>query len=220
MKKHDSADRVTLGASEAEKDLGVLVDNKLKFSGHVQGQVNKANRLVGLIRRSYTYLDRDSFRMLFIALVRPHLEFGNVAWSPSLRGDKDQIESVLKRASKQVPSIKDLPYEQRLKKLNLPSMEYRRIRGDLIEVYKHTHDFYSVNKDLLKPDQSNTTRGHRFKLYKQRCSLNIRQNFFTYRVVDRWNTLPSKVVDSPTLQTFKNRLDTHMGDRKFAVRLE
>ena len=220
MKKHDSDDVVSLEASEVEKDLGVLVDNKLKFSGHIQGQVNKANRLVGLIRRSYTFLDKDSFKMLFVALVRPHLEFGNVAWSPGQRGDKNLIESVLRRASKNVPCLKELTYEQRLKKLNLPSMEYRRIRGDLIEVYKYTHGFYSVNQDLLQLDTSGVTRGHQFKLYKQRCSLSLRQNFFTFRVVDRWNALPSSVVDSPSLQAFKNGLDWIMADNKFATRLE
>ena len=205
MKKHDSDDVVSLEASEVEKDLGVLVDNRLKFSGHILGQVNKANRLVGLIRRSYTYLDKECFKMLFVALVRPHLEFGNVAWSPGQRGDKNLIESVLRRASKNVPCLKELTYGQRLKKLNLPSMEYRRIRGDLIEVYKYTHDFYSVNQDLFQLDKDGITRGHKFKLYKQRCSLSLRQNFFTCRVVDRWNALPSSVVDSPSLQTFKKQ---------------
>lgn len=219
MKKHNSDDGVTLEASEVEKDLGVLVDNKLKFAGHIQGQVNKANRLMGLIRRSYTYLDIFCFKMLFVALVRPHLEFGNVAWSPGQQGEKTLIESVLRRASKNVPCLKELTYEQRLKKLNMPSMEYRRTRGDLIEVYKHTHGFYSVNQDLLHRDTSGVTRGHNFKLYKQRCSLSLRQNFFSFRVVDRWNALPSSVVDSPSLQTFKNRLDLYMADKKYDLKL-
>ena len=59
---------------EKEKDL-VTFDNNLKFSSHIINQVNKANRAMGLIRRSYTYLDKNSFRYLFKALIRPHLEY-------------------------------------------------------------------------------------------------------------------------------------------------
>ena len=71
-------------STELEKDLGVNVDTSLKFSQHVEIQVNKANRLLGLVRRSFVYLDSQTMKMLFIAIVRPHLELGNIAWSPFL----------------------------------------------------------------------------------------------------------------------------------------
>ena len=65
---------MTLGTSEVEKDLGVLVDIGLKFSKHVEEQVSKANRTIGLIRRSYQFLNRKRMKMLFTALLRPRLE--------------------------------------------------------------------------------------------------------------------------------------------------
>ena len=74
MKQHGTGERVTSGTSEGEKDLGVLMDSELKFSKRVEEQVNKANKIHGLIRRSYQYLDRESMKMLFTALVRPHLD--------------------------------------------------------------------------------------------------------------------------------------------------
>ena len=80
--------KVTLEVTECEKDLGVNVDAELKFSKHIEIQVNKANNILGMIRRSYEYLDADSLKRLFVALVRPHLEYSNVAWSPRLIKDK------------------------------------------------------------------------------------------------------------------------------------
>ena len=73
MRLHYSQDRAKLETSQCEKDLGVMVDNELKFSRHVEAQVAKANKILGLIRRSYQFLDKESLRFLFTALVRPHL---------------------------------------------------------------------------------------------------------------------------------------------------
>ena len=113
-----------------------MVDNELKFSRHVKAQVAKANKILGLIRRSYQFLDKESLRLLFTALVRPHLEFNNVVWSPRFQKDKNLIESVLslRRASKLVPGLAELAYEKRLESLPLPSMQDRRKKGDMIEV--------------------------------------------------------------------------------------
>ena len=94
MRKHNSDETVDLLSSEVEKDLGVLVDNNLSFSKHIECQVNKANRLVGLIRRSFTYMDKECMKQLFTSLVRPHLEFANVAWSPYQKKDINIIERV------------------------------------------------------------------------------------------------------------------------------
>ena len=89
-----------LGFVEKDKDLVVIFDNNLKFPSHIINQVNKANRLMELIRRSYTYLDKNSFRYLFYALVRPHLEYCVSIWYPFLKKDEGLIENLLRRASK------------------------------------------------------------------------------------------------------------------------
>ena len=119
-----------LGTTDFEKDLGVLVDNKLKFSKHVEAQVCKANRILGIIR-SYQYLDSETMRLLFTAFVRPHLEFGNVAWSPRFQNEKKLIEGVLRRATQLVPGLGNHDYSERLKCMNLASMKYSRERGDM-----------------------------------------------------------------------------------------
>ena len=85
MKDQNSTDMQQLDSTQEEKDLGVLVDNELSFAKHIAAQVSKANRLVGQIRRSFSYLDKDMMKQLFIALVRPHLEFGNVVGRHTIR---------------------------------------------------------------------------------------------------------------------------------------
>jgi len=72
----------SLKATESEKDLGIWSDPSLKFSVHVTNVVNKANQILGLIQRSFTYLDSSLMKSLYTALVRPHLEYGNVVWHP------------------------------------------------------------------------------------------------------------------------------------------
>ena len=105
MKQRGTGERVTLGTSEREKDLGALMDSELKFSKRVEEQVNKANRILGLIR-SYRYHDRGSMKMLFTALVRTFLEFGNDVWaSLPRRQTVDQL-----RVSK---DVQQFPWSQR-----------------------------------------------------------------------------------------------------------
>ena len=216
MKDHGSDKIENLESSEGEKDLGILVDHELKFSRHVETQVNKANKILGMVRRSYQYLDGETLRMLFTALIRPHLEFANVAWSPRYQKDKDLIEGVLRRASKMVPGLKNMCYEDRLKSMKLPSMEYRRQRGDMIETYKYMQGMYKV-ENIFELDDKCATRGHPYKIKKQRCLTNLRQHFFTCRVTNTWNSLPEEVVTAPNLQTFKNRLDKLWTERKYNV---
>ena len=174
---------------------------------------------MGLIRRSYEYLDGDSFKKLFTALVRPHLEYCNVAWSPRLKKDRNLIESVLRRGTKMIPGLRELEYEERLSKLDLPSMAYRRIRGDMIEVYKYTHEIYRTDQ-ILVLDTDTTRRGHNYKLKKRHCNKVTRSNFFSFRVVDTWNGLPHVVVNAPSLNSFKARLDKLWSKHKYSIDID
>ena len=65
--------------------LGVLVDSSLSFEDHCEMTVNKANRVLGVVRRSFKYIDRETMPTLFKALIRPHLEYGNTIWCPKLK---------------------------------------------------------------------------------------------------------------------------------------
>ena len=217
MRSHNSDERVKLAASEIEKDLGVQVDNELKFARHINTQVNKANRIVGLIRRSFSHIDKDGMRQMYISMVRPHLEFANVVWSPHYDKDINIIEQVQRRTTKLIPGLKNLSYEDRLKEMDLPTLAYRRKRGDLIEAFKYTHGLYGVNSELLPKDTGNRTRGHKYKLAKRNCKLDIRKHFFSMRIVNIWNGLPASIVEAPSLNSFKSRLDHYFGKEKYCV---
>ena len=91
---------VQLEETVMETDLGVVVDNKLTFSQHINSTVVKADQVVGMIRRSFKYMDKEIVVQLFTSRVRPILEYGNVIWNPRLIRDIDAVERVQRRATK------------------------------------------------------------------------------------------------------------------------
>ena len=110
-----------------EKDLGVNVDKCLTFSDHVQYVANKANKILSMIKRSYTFKGKQTIRPLYVLLVRPLLECGNTIWVSLYKKDCMTIEKVQRMTTKMIPHLRDTPYEERLRQLELPSMYYRRI---------------------------------------------------------------------------------------------
>jgi hypothetical protein len=122
------------------------------------------------------------------------------------------LENIQRRATKLIPGLSDLSYEDRLRRLKLPSLSYRRSRGDMIEVYKIMSGKYDpeISNIFQHQEQENrNTRGHKNKLFKPRCRLNIRKNSFCIRVVNMWNNLSEHVVTAKTLLTFERRLDRY-----------
>ena len=197
----------------SEKDIGVTIDTNLSFEQHIQNQVNKANRNLGIIRRSFKYLDMETFCLLYKALVRPHLEYAASVWSPYKKKDIDSIENVQRRATKLIPILSGLSYEERLKKLKLPTLKYRRLRGDMIEVFKILMGIYDkeATRGLFEMN-TNTTRGNSQKIQKSRTRLDIRKNYFTNRVVDTWNSLPDSVICAKSVKVIEGRLDRHWNE--------
>ena len=208
MKTYEGSE-TTLEIVDSEKDIGVNVDSHLTFEKHISIQVNKANQMVGLIRRSFKHMDYSTFCLLFKAIVRPHLEYANSVWCPYKKKDIDAIENVQRRATKMLPNLSDLSYPDRLRKLKLPSLKFRRLRGDMIEVFKIVTGIYDnrVTGSIFELTPETVTRGHQYKIAKKRCKLDQRKHYFTNRVVGVWNNLPSSVVSAKNVKTFENRLD-------------
>ena len=118
-------------------------------------------------------------------------------WSPHLNKYKDQLENVQRRATKLVPGLSQLSYPERLKKLKLPTLAYRRARGDMIQVYKlltENKDGYDKSLPSLFTYSNTGLRGHSKKLFLPRANKNIRKYSFTHRIISLWNNLPENVI--------------------------
>ena len=98
---------------DEEKDLGVLIDDQLKFHRQTASAIKKAKRVLGLVKKTFAVLDMQILPLLYKTLVRPHLEYGNIIWGPFFKGDILAVERVQRRATKLVSKLKDLSYEER-----------------------------------------------------------------------------------------------------------
>jgi hypothetical protein len=198
-----------------EKDIGVIIDDKLSFRSHMSSKIKKANAVMGTIHRTYAYLEEESFGLLYKALVRPHLEYANQVWAPHLKKDIVAIENVQRRATKLIPGFKDLDYSERLRRLKLPTLAYRRLRGDMIEMYKILTGKYDPRVAKFIKMNTNDNRGHPYKIYKHHIRLDIRKYSFVHRSVNMWNSLPRGVVLAQKLHSFERQLDKLWADELF-----
>ena len=200
----------SLKSVQREKDLGVVISADLKHSNQCTEVVKIANKLVGFIGRSFTFKTEEIILTLYNSLVRPHLEYNVQFWSPYYKKDIEKLERIQRRLTKMVPRLRNKPYEERLKELNLFTLSKRRLRGDLITLFKIFKGFTNMNPDnFLTIDRSNFTRNNGFKIIGKRFKTNEAKHFFFNRIINIWNGLPSNVVDSGTIETFKSRVDKY-----------
>ena len=209
METIDPLTRHTLAITTEEKDLGVTVTNNLKFDKHVSLAVAKANSVLGQLKRTFINWNIKTFLVLYTSFVRPHLEYAAPVWSPHRRKDVVALEKVQRRATKLIPSLKKLSYNDRLKSLNITTLEERRIRGDIIFLFKIINGYNFVTwkeKIFFKPAINTKSRPHNL-VPPPIPKIAQRENFFLNRTIPYWNRLPLIVTSAKTLNQFKNRLD-------------
>ena len=205
-----------LNVVSSQKDLGVLIDNKLLFHSHIASIVSKASGLSVNLLRSTLCRSADFMVPLFISHIRPLLDFASTIWNTGYLGDLRLLESVQRRWTKKIAGMEELSYAERLTMLNLYSIRGRLLRADLLKCWKVFHGKCGVQPaDLFVMAPDVGTRGHRFKLAHTHSSLECRRRFFSLRCVASWNALPDGLVSLDSVEAFKRGLHDVLGPRLF-----
>jgi len=185
-------------AYDEERDLGVIVSRTLKLSSQYVAAAKSANRILGVISRTFsrTFVHKDSKTMLklYQSLVRLKLEYCVQAWRPYLQKDIDLLERVQKSTIWLMIKDRNLSYSKRLKRLYITTLETRRLRGNLIRVFKIFKSFDNIQHSDFFTMASTELIGHELKVYKPQVHLDIRKYFFSVRIVNAWNSLPATLL--------------------------
>jgi ribonuclease P/MRP protein subunit RPP40 len=205
------------------RDLGVLVSADLKTQHHTDKTKGSAMRLLWSLRRSFHDWSPPTFRILFNTFIRPILEYAGPSVFPCTASEEQALESVQRLATRMIPSLRYNNYQERCETLNIFTLSYRRVRGDLILVYKVLRlGMYPALKNILPLAPPSNLRGHRLKLAVTRTDGLPHHYRLSRRVVHTWNVLPVEIIEASTITDFKSRLDKYLWferDDKFRRRI-
>ena len=193
--------------ADKERDLGVVINNKSHPDDHINQITSKMYYLLANMKIAFTYIDADMVRKIITTYIRPTLEYASVVWNPHLQKDVNKLERIQRAATRWVPELRDLSYEERLKVLNLPSLEARRTRGAFITLYKCATGMIEIDKQDFIQFSNRTTRGHSKKIQKKRGDKDVRKFNFPNRIIDQWNSLPEQIVSAKNINQFKKLYD-------------
>ena len=197
---------------QREKDLGVIIQSNIQSDSHIDRIFGETYNVIKNVGLAFHYMDKEMMKKLLVTVIRPRLEYAQVVWSPYKKKHIKKLERLQRMATKMVPEIRELTYEERLRAMDLPTMEKRRERGDLIQIFKLLNGMDIVdNKDLLMRGEivGRSTRGHSMKLRKGRCLQDVKKHSFPQRCVEMWNELSEEVISAKSVHSFKERLDKY-----------
>ena len=195
-----------ISAVPVEKDIGFWVTDDLSSSTHIQKAKCKAMAEISRIRRNFSFIDKHAFCVLYNQRIRPHLDYGMAACPPGTSAEAKAMEGIQSKATSLVHGLRGKNSEERRLSLGLMTLQQRRDRGDLIEVYKILNGHTRIDPAAfweVRPARNGA------RLVKELATngRRQRQKFFSYRVVQKWNLLPADIKMAPSLNSFKNRVD-------------
>ena len=187
------------------RDLGIIISENMKYHDQVDEVCKRAVREINRIRRSFVSRSPDFIGGMYKLYVRPHLEYCVEVWNPQYQGDIIKMEKVQNKMSKLMRLGHRSTPIQRNQALGITSHEMRRLRGDVINMYKHID-----NEEMFNLRHSDRTRGHAKMLAMPRSSCNIKSHSFSMRSLRFWNSLPGYIVESPNLNALKRNIDEYL----------
>ena len=144
-------------------------------------------------------------------LLRPRPQKRIYFLSQTTRKDVDMLEKIQRRATKLIPGLRDLTYEERLNECGLTTLETRRLRGDQIEVFKILNGYENIDYNIFfEIKESKITRGHNYTLVKKQSRLDVRKYSFSQRTINVWNNLSTDCVQASSINMFKNKIDKYL----------
>ena len=149
MDKEYKMGGAVLGRTTHEKDLGVTFSAYMTVSEQCRIAASKGNQVLGLIRRTVTFKEKQLIVPLYKATAKPHLEYFIQAWRPYRKKNIYKLERIQRRSTIMIPELRDLSYESRLLQCGLTTQETRRLRGDQIEVYKIVNGYENVDRNMF-----------------------------------------------------------------------
>ena len=202
-------DGTKLDRIDVEEDLGVLVSHDLSWNNHVDLISSKAHRMLNLLCRTcrdITYISRK--KLLYIAWVRSRLEYASVVWSPHTKRNINNLEQVQRRATRFILG-RDYSEHERLSKLNLLPLQYRREINDLVYLFKCFKNIYKLNifdyvscRSCIKPLRN----VDHLTLDVPFSRTDVFKNSFFVRICRLWNKLPLSIRESNTVSIFRKNL--------------
>ena len=201
---------------ESHTDLGIVIERNLKFHSHIRRKAGVAGGLTSNFMSCTLNRKADFLLSIYKAYIRPILDYASPLWNLGYHGDLKLLERIQKRWTRSVEDLEEVPYYERLRRLNLFSYRGRLLRADLIMVWKILHGKCGIMPDqLFSPAEYPSTRGHPYKLFVPRSRLDLRTRFFSIRTISSWNSLSPETVTADTLEKFKGLLHRDLGDLLF-----
>lgn len=200
-------DGTEIPSAKCVKDLGVYIQEDGKWDFQIKNVTLKCNSQVN---KSFQNKCSSLMMKIYKTYILPILDYCVCVWNPYMKKDILALENVQRRFTRCVSGLRNYEYEERLRFLGLKPLADRRSDIDMVQCYKILHNYTASSPNMLTL-VSNTHNRHTRgatddNIAHIKTRLNLRRNFFSHRIVERWNRLPSEVKRAETVTEFKNRL--------------
>ena len=207
---------IPIPSVDSSSDLGVLIDTSLKFHDHIRTVAHKAGGLAYSFLKSTVCRSPQFMLFLLTTHIRPVIEYCSCVWRTGFVQDLKLLENIQRRWTKRITGMESLTYGERLRTLNLYSIQGRLLRADLIQYWKIFNDTSCIlPADLFNQPPQSRTRGHCHKIFTPVTHTDVRKRSFSQRCISVWNSLPTSTVCARNVTAFKRMLDRDMNNALF-----